>query len=467
MKMLRLMAGIFLAMGFPSMLAAQGLELSLDECLKVALSKNPTVQVADLEVTRVDYSRKELLGALLPNVDFNGNYSRVIAKQVMYMNMDDFGFGGASAGGADQSTATATAKKKDTGIKMGLDNSWSLGFQGSLPLIAPSLWKSLQVSDVQIARSLESAQKSRQELVKQVKGAYYTLMLATASQQVIQQSYDMAAFTHDTYVKKHALGAASDYDVLRTSVAMKNVEPEMIQSEIAIKQARLQLQILMGVDSVLKIVPKGDLESFEKSMYADVLAIDSDISRNADLKLFNYDTKLLEKNLELNKFAYLPTLALAANYNWTAMNNGSPFKDLRWNPYSNISLALSVPIFSGGQRYHKIKQTEVQLAEMRLQKQNLERSLAMQVDLAKENIVLNVKQIASSSETVGQADRAHKIMKESFAIGASSYLDLRDSELALTRARLGYYQSIYNYLIANSDLELLLGTAPIEEYEKN
>ena len=55
-------------------------------------------------------------------------------------------------------------------------------------------------------------------------------------------------------------------------------------------------------------------------------------------------------------------------------------------------------------------------------------------------------------------------MEKSFNIGAASYLNLRDSELALTQARLAYFQAIYNYLIARSELELLQGNAPIEKY---
>ena len=49
-------------------------------------------------------------------------------------------------------------------------------------------------------------------------------------------------------------------------------------------------------------------------------------------------------------------------------------------------------------------------------------------------------------------------MHDSFGLGAASYLDMRDSELALTRSRLAYYQAIYNYLVAHSDLDMLLGT---------
>ena len=55
-------------------------------------------------------------------------------------------------------------------------------------------------------------------------------------------------------------------------------------------------------------------------------------------------------------------------------------------------------------------------------------------------------------------------MQRSFEIGAASYLDLRDSELSLTRARLTRFQAIYNFLIAQSELELLLGNAPVDSY---
>lgn len=445
----------------PMLACAENVKLSLDECLAIALSDNPTVKVADMEVQRLDYSKKEVIGQLLPTIDFGANYNRTLEKQTMYMNMDGFGdFGGAGDGDGENGEVSSRARAGgggDGGIKVGLDNSWSLGFQASLPLIAPQLWKSVAVSDTQILRSLEAAQQSRQNLVDQVKSAYYGLLLAQDSRIVIQESYDMARLTHETYVKQAAAGAASDYDVLRTSVAMKNIEPEIIQADIAIKQARLQLLVLMGVDSAFEFEAAARLADYEQTMYDEVFALESDYSNNADLKLLDIDTKLLEQQVAMKKLAFVPTLALSANYNWTSMSNGSPVKNFRWSPYSMVGLTLSVPIFHGGSRWNSLKAASIQAKEMKWQRENLERSIAMQVDIAIDNIKLNVKQIASSSESVNQADRAHTIMEKSFEIGAASYLDLRDSELSLTRARLAYYQAIYNYLIASSKLELLLG----------
>lgn len=441
--------------------------LSLDECLTIALNENPTIKVADMEITRVDYSKKETLGQLFPTIAFGATYNRTLAKQTMFMNMDSFG-GGSNGGNSDSSgetTPPATTKKKSNGIKVGLDNSYSMGFSMSMPIIAPQLWKSLRLSDAQILQNIEKARQSRIELVNQVKSAYYSLLLAEDSYKVIQESYDMAKFTADLYQKQESLGAASQYDVLRTQVAVKNVEPELTQAEIAIKQATLQLQVLMGVESDLKLKASTTLSEYESSMYEDLLAIDKEnLDNNSELRMLGIQTRQLQDALTVQKMSWFPTLALNASYNWTSMSNGSPFKNFQWTPYSMVGLTLSFPIFQGGQRYSKIKQAEIQVNEMKWQSENLTRSIKMQVDLSIDNINKNAKQIASCSESVMQAETAHRIMKESFEVGAASYLDLRDAELALTRSRLTYYQSIYNYLVARSELELLLGNADLSKY---
>ncbi len=446
------------------------LAVTLDQCIAIALDDNPTVRVADMEITRVDYAKKETIGQLLPSINFGGNYNRMIAKQVAYMNMSGLGSLGKPGAGeetdGEETQARSSSKSSGNGIKMGLDNSYQVGFNASLPLIAPQLWAALKLSDSQILQNVEAARASRLSLVNQVKSAYFTLLLAHDSYDVIRESYDNAVLTHSIYEKRLVVGTASEYDVLRTSVQVKNIEPELLQAEIAIKQAALQLTILMGMDSSVALAPATRLVDYESGMYGSALDADSSIEGNSDLRSLDLQTRTLEQALKVQKMSWFPTLALTAGYNWTSSSNGNPLQNFRWNPYSVVGLTLSFPIFEGGQRWSRIKQARIQVDEMAWQRDNLERSIRMQVDLAKDNIRKNVRQIASNSEGVRQAVKAHSIMEKSFEIGAASYLDLRDADLALTQARLVYYQAIYNYLVANSELELLLGNADLTRYSQ-
>ena len=122
-----------------------------------------------------------------------------------------------------------------------------------------------------------------------------------------------------------------------------------------------------------------------------------------------------------------------------------------------MGLTLALPIFQGGQRYYKQKQSEIAVEEMKGQRENLERTLHMQVATQNDAIAKNLKQIESNEAGVMMAVKAHDIMQKSFKIGAASFIQLRDTEDALMAARLAYYQAIYNYLVAESDLEYVLG----------
>ena len=332
-----------------------GHALTLDDCLRIALSESPVIKVADMDIVRVDYSKKNVLAELLPQVSFGGQYSRMLAKQVAYMNMKNFGsMGGGSAstpdGDGDDSATTPDQSQTQTagqrGIKMGLDNSFQLGFSAQMPLVAPQLWASMKLSDAQILQSWEQARASRLDLVAQVKKAYYTLLLAYDSKKVIQESYDMAALTNSIYQKRFSVGDASEYDVLRTSVAMKNVEPQLLQADISIRQARLQLMLLMGVDASADYRFAGELSQYEKTMYEDVMALSTDYSHNTSLVQNALAQNTLDQTVKVNKMAWYPTLALTASYNWTSSSDGSPFSNFRWNPYSVVGLNLSIPLFT-------------------------------------------------------------------------------------------------------------------------
>lgn len=444
---------------------ADTLNLTLDECIRIALTDNPTIKVADMEIQRVDYSKKETLGQLLPSIAFGGSYNRTLAKQVTYFNTDAFkGMGSGGGEGETGDDSPAAGSSANSGLKVGLDNMYSVGFSASMPLIAPQLWKSLKLSDSQILQNIELARASRLSLVNQVQNAYYSLQLALDAYQVIKKNLETAIFNANIYKGKFEVGAASEYEVLRSSVQIKNIEPDLLQSEIAIKQATLQLKILMGMDVDVPIKISGSLSEYESAMYDHTLNIDKSLNDNTDLRQLDLQTNYLKRALDVQKMAWYPTLALTANYNWTSSSDGSPFKNFRWNPYSIVGLTLSFPLYQGGQRYNKIKQSEIAVREMTYQRENLERSLKMQIDLQIDNIQKNVKQISTNAEGVKEAQKAFDIMEKSFQIGAAAYLDLRDSELALTTAKLSYYQAIYNYLIASSDLKLLLGDFNVHQY---
>ena len=103
--------------------ASAQMRLTLPQALDLALSENPTVKVAEMEVQRYDYVKRQTWGNLLPQISASGSYTRSIVKSEMR-----------------------------GGISFGADNTFAVQGDLSLPLFAPAiasgerLWQARSVS---------------------------------------------------------------------------------------------------------------------------------------------------------------------------------------------------------------------------------------------------------------------------------------------------------------------------------
>lgn len=438
--------------------AQDTLKLDLGKALEIALSDNPTVKVANKEIQKKKYARKGSYAALFPQINFAADYNRTLKKQVMYM--DGFDMAAGEAGGTGSGNgATGSTETPDLsqGIEVGRDNNWSLGFNASMPLVNASLWKSLSISALDVELAVEQARSSKISMVNQVKKGFYNVLLANDSYWVFKESYDNAMENYLDIKKKYEQGTVAEYDLIRADVTVRNSEPNMLQALNSLALAKWQLKVLLGMDLNIPIACEGNLTDFERDLFADFLSTDTTLAGNSELKQMDLQTEQLKKTLLMEKFDYLPTLSMTGLYQWTAMNNDFKFKNYMWNPYSMIGVSLSIPIFSGGSKFYKIKQTRVSIEQMNLQREDTERNLQLAVKQYMDEMNTCIKKFDASRKGVEQAERGYLIAQKRYDTGAGTLLELNDSELALTQARLNFNEAIYQYMVAKADLEQVLG----------
>lgn len=436
---------------FSTVKAQDVLKLDLEKALEIALSESPTVKVADKEIEKKKYAQKGTYAALFPQINFTADYTRTLKKQVMYMDGFDMG------GGSDESTPGMEGIDMSKGIEVGRDNNWTTGFNLSMPLVNATLWKSLSISALDVELSIEQARSSKISMVNQVKKGFYAVLLANDSYRVFKESYDNAMENYLDIKKKYDQGTVAEYDLIRADVTVKNSEPNMLQAENSLTLAKWQLKALLGMDLEMAIDCEGELADFESVLFADYMATDTTLAGNTDLKQIDLQMQQLKKTLTMQKFDYLPTLSLTGMYQWNAMNNDFKFKNYNWTPYSIVGVSLTVPIFSGGSKYHKIKQTQVSMHQMDLQRDDTKRNLQLAIKQYLDNMKTCVKQFDAAQKGVEQANKGYKIAQKRYDTGAGTLLEMNDAELALTQAKLNLNQSIYNYMVAKSDMEKVLG----------
>ena len=443
MKKLGLFLGfIALAMTSVAQNAEQSaLTLTLEQALEIALSESPTIKVAEQEIEIKRYAKQETYSSLYPRFDATAQYQRVIAKQTMSMDL----------GGQTQT------------IKVGSDNSFNGGLSASMPIVNAPLWESLKVPIADVMLAIEKARSSQIDMIEQVSQAYFSVLLAKESLVVYQRVYDNAVENNKNIKKRYDVGSVSEYDYISSNVSVQNAVPNLIEAQNSVVLALWQLKALLGLDLKKNIDVVGTLMDYEAQMnYAHTLD-QLDLSNNSSLKQLDIQESILESALKISKLANVPTLSINAAYLYTALgNDGKFFVGKAWNPYSYAGLQLNIPIFAGGQRRAAIKQANLNLSNLQLQRENAERQLRVAVVQSLNNMQTNVKKFSAAAATVGQAQRGYEIAVKRYEVGRGTLVDVDNSQLALTQAELGRNSAIYNFLMSKIALDKILGNHEVK-----
>lgn len=443
------------------------LVLSLEQALKIALSENVSVKVADMEIERLGYAKKGTYASLFPQIDFSGSYQRTIKKQVMYMDFDmgsmgGFGGGASAPGGSsgtgeESSSASSSSSAKD-GLEIGRWNSMSAGVSAQMPLVNAQLWKSIQISGMDVELAVEKARASRLDMVGQVKNAFYSVLLAKEAFHVYKEVYENAVKNYDNIKNKAIAQKVSSLELARAKTNVANAIPNVYNAESSILLAMWQLKALMGVDLDMNIDVEGSLFDYSEHMLYDIHQHDSiSLENNSTMKQLAIQAEELAQSIKLQKYAYIPTLALAFNFSFNSMANDVSFSQWNWTPYSYVGVSLQIPIFAGGKRLNQVRQTKAGYEQMKLQMTDTERNLKIAIRQNLNTMETNMKSFYAAGSAKESANKAYTIAEASYEVGRATLIELNDAQLALTQASLAEAQAIYNFIVAKAQLEQTLG----------
>jgi outer membrane protein TolC len=466
-KTIRIMMLVCGLLGLSNANAQQrdSLSIDLNTALEIALSENPNIKIADMEITKKQYAKKSAYGALLPEINLIGQYQRTIKKQTMYLD------GGFFGGDIDPTQYTpeelkvvevlgkmmTPAEGAQDGIQVGRWNMYTGGLNVSLPLVVPSLWKNIQMSEIDIQTSMEQARSSKINLVNQVTKSFYSLMLAHDSYMLFRKTYVTDSINLENITNKYKQGIVPEYDVITADVRLKSIIPSMLQAENMMKIAELQLKLHMGIDNDIPLKIVGTLDDYDQSMFDAVIPADTSLLQNSDLRQFDLQAEKVKKMYEMQKLQFAPSLVSSFQYTYISQNNDFKFSDYKWDPYSTLGITLSIPLFNGGQRYNNLKQTELQINQLQYQRIDLQRNLKLAVKNNIDLINKNIEQIVATQSSVEQARKGYDITLKRYETGMGTIVELNSAALGVTNAELQYKNAIYDYLAAKADLEKVLG----------
>lgn len=418
------------------------MRLTLPQALELALSENPTIKVAEMEVQRYDYVKRQTWGSLLPQVSVTGQVNHQFIVQQM-----------------------------SKGFSLGSDPYTTLSgaVDASLPLFAPQVYRLMKLNDQQMAAAVESARASRIDLTAEVKKAFYNILLAEQSLAVLRESEATVQRTVDDTEMQYKNGLTSEYDLLTAQVQLSNLKPTILQTENSIKLAKLMLKMYLSIPEDVAIEVEGELDALRDDVLAGTDGLTTDVTDNSDLRTLELQEEMLRLQLKAENASRLPTIGAFGNFTLTGNNMGSVKFDMAtggmssvkdgyfWQNPLSAGIRVSVPIFSGLTKMNKSRELKNQISQISLQRSYARQQVDVQVRSALNDLMTARETMYAQELTVEQARKAYKISDTRYRAGAGTILELNSAQLSQTQAQLNFSQAIYDYLSAKAEYDRIIG----------
>jgi outer membrane protein len=405
------------------------------KAIEMATEHNPNIQQAQIGVQIANQRLREARGSRLPEVFLNTQYIRNFQRPVFFL--PDMGEGPFAGGGV---------------IEAGFDNSYMATLQGSIPVFNQQVFVSTDIAQLSANLSETDVAIQQNEITSDVRATFFNALLAWESIQALEEGLRNAESNLANIRDLYSQGLVPEYDVIRAEVSVENLKPGISRARNAFVATMNQLKLLAGipVDQPVRLV--GRLMDYYRQVENPNI-MQYMLNRHPNIVQMDQQAELVERQIDLEKAAYYPSLSLFGNYQLQAQANDFNFGDYRWVNTSAAGFSLNIPIFSGFIRRHRVNQAELELRGINIQRDHFYKSLQVQA----QNLIHQIDQarmnIDAQEANIRQAERGYLIAQVSYERGAATFLDVNDAELALTQARMNLIEAINDYLIALSDFD--------------
>ncbi|BDQ03101.1 TolC family protein [Ignavibacterium sp.] len=428
---------LLLAFSFSAFAQNKNLTLTMDEAINLALEKNSELKIAKMEVEKSEQKLREARSGLFPKLDLSGQYQRYINKPVIFLPP------GSPFGPT---------------LEIGSDNSYTAAAQLSLPLFALPLYEGIGLASDALAIAEQNYLSVKNKIVGDVKKSFLAVILTRETKDVMLQSLKNAEDNFENIKRLNAAGTLSDYDVLRAEVQVENLKPVVLQMENNYKLSLEALKVTIGLDANQNIDIVGEMEFDENyKLPTEQEIIEELLQNNPQLAILDKQVQLNDRNVSLEQAAYFPSLAGFGNYQYQTQANDFKFSDYRWVKTFVLGLQLQVPIFNGFKTQSRVSQAEIGLNQAVEQKRNLTEAIKTQALSVLYRVQQALIRIQGQNKTVRTAQEGYEIAKRRLENNVGTQLEVNDAELALRQAKLNRLQAIYDFKVAEADLETVLG----------
>jgi len=460
---------LVLALVLVSVTSVVAAELTLDDCIALALKNRASIIASRNAEELAAVSKRAALGAFLPKIDASYRYTH---NEISNITPDD------KVPITDDTIVTVTAYNDTTKVVRTRYTGYTevpapdvksttkaLDIGGGVSFTLPNAWFNFAAARLEHESARLDVIASEQDLIYAVKQSFY-LYLAAVQDVTVQ---DEAVKRSDEQLKliqsKFELGSAAKSDVLKQKVQFGNDRLTLLQAQNSVINANASLAYTIGLDPMKEhqFSTQYAVRQYDGSL-AD--AVQFGLTHKPSLLSTEKSIKAASQSLMSAWWQYLPTVTPFASYGYSRLTGPNQ----SYNPLFSASsqgtssrntltygFSLNLNIFDGFAREQRLKSAKIA-------KNNLQAGLADSRNLIASRIktaYLNIEQLKQrqqvARDNVDAATEDLKITQEKYNLGAATILDLLNAQVSLKQAQVSQISADFDLNVAISNLENAMG----------
>lgn len=399
------------------------IDITLEDCIKFALGNNPKIRAAIEEISASDARIKQSWSNYFPNLNWTTNGAKT--RNLLFSD----------AIGARDATYTLYYLGQISVSQMIYD----FGVTQNQVTIKKLAYKSSQETLTSVVN----------EVIKQTKDAYYSLLLAYDDKKVKEDNVQKFELFYNQARAYYEIGTNPKVDVTIAEVNLSNAKLQLIQADNQINVAMANLNNVMGLPYMTKFNVQERLKYADCDITLEDAMSIADESR-PDLKVAKLQVEQARQQLKLMKKQYLPKITAQGNY---AIGGSQPTKSYGYS----FGGYLDFPTVNGMLINQQIKEAKANYSKQMANATSTENDIRLEIQKAYLTLVEKKNQIPVAFLGMKQAKENYDISFGRYKVGEASPTEMKDAQVSYLNSQISYYNALYQFNSAKAGLEKAIG----------
>lgn len=488
--------------------------ITVEEAVQIALVNNYMLRKGILDIETADQQIREAWGAVYPQINSSGTYTRNVVSPNPFAGSDAGGLFD-SFGAIDWLAFNENARTdgdpdtdpisfdeylerrqqgfQESGVTppSAQDNPFSVENQFEFGIsVTQAIYNGAAFAAIKGAQKLRNINESQtqldqQQVIEDIKNAFYNALLAKEQTEVLEVSVERLRRTVEETRASVQAGILSKSDRMSAEVELVNIETDLIEAKNQAELAVSNLSLQLGIPVQTNVQLRGALE-FSEEMMPNNLDTDeayrAAMDQRPDLDQANERIGLLDVNRNISRARYFPTINAFANaayvgqvpdnrasvtqipgeqFRFQSQQRGF-FSDSYWNPAVAVGISLNWTLFDGFQRSAQVQQNSIEIRQAEIDKEFLSNSIYLEVDQAIKELETAYERIESQQRNIERAETNYEFARTRLQEGAGTPLEERQASSLLDQSKLNYLSAVHSYVTALSRYEKAIGKPAVE-----